>query len=92
MYYSEDVSPGGIFSQYNKDPNSERAINRYDFESGETENHRCNGGRVHKYPETVSKPSSIKREYALPFKESILRNRREEWPVYDKLNKDQQVA
>ncbi|MGO4904400.1 amidohydrolase family protein [Flavobacterium sp. W20_MBD1_R3] len=94
MYYSEDVSPGGYF-QYNKDPNSEiYAINRYDFETGETE--KITGG-----PGGAARPQISRDGKLLAFVKRVrtatvlyVHNLEtgEEGPVYDKLNKDQQAA
>ena len=94
MYYSEDVSPGGFF-QYNKDPNKEvYVINRYDFETGKTD--RIAGG-----PGGAARPQISRDGKLMAFVKRVrtstvlyVQNLEtgEEWPVYDKLNKDQQVA
>jgi imidazolonepropionase-like amidohydrolase/Tol biopolymer transport system component len=94
MYYSEDVAPGGYF-KYNKDPNSEiYAINRYDFETGETE--KIIGG-----PGGAARPQISRDGKLLAYVKRVrtatvlyVHNLEtgEEGPVYDKLNKDQQAA
>lgn len=94
VYYSEDVYPGGYF-QYNKDPNSQiYVIKRYDLESGETET--VTGG-----PGGAARPQVSRDGSKLAFvrrvrTKSVLfihdLETGEEWPVYDKLNKDQQEA
>ncbi len=94
LYYSEDMYPGGYF-QYNKDPNSEiYVIFRYDFEDGSTK--RVTGG-----PGGAARPQISPDGETLAFVKRVrtktvlyLRNLEtgEEWPVYDKLSKDQQEA
>ena len=94
LYYSEDVYPGGYF-KYNKDPNSQiYVINRYDMTTGETE--RVTGG-----PGGAARPQISRDGKKLAFIRRVhtktvlyLRDLEtgEEWPVYDKLNKDQQEA
>lgn len=94
LYYSEDMYPGGAF-QYNKDPNSQiYVIKRYDFENGEIQT--ITGG-----PGGAARPQVSPDGKKLAF---IRRVRTvtalyihdletgEEWPVYDKLSKDQQEA
>lgn len=94
MYYSEDVYPGGYF-QYNKDPNNQIfVINRYDFETGKIE--RITGG-----PGGAARPQISRDGKLLAFVKRI-RDKTvlylhdletgEEWPLYDKLDKDQQTA
>ena len=94
LYYSEDVYPGGSF-QYNKDPNSQiYVIKRYDFEKGKTET--ITGGPGGAARPTVSndgkKLAFVKRVRT----KSVLfihdLETGEEFPIYDKLNKDQQEA
>lgn len=94
LYYSEDMYPGGYF-QYNKDPNKQiYAIFRYAFEDGKIE--FVTGG-----PGGAARPQVSDNGKYLAFvkrvrEKSVLYIRNletaEEWPVYDKLNKDQQEA
>jgi len=94
LYYSEDMYPGGYF-QYNKDPNSQiYVINRYEMKTGKTE--RITGG-----PGGAARPQISKDGKKLAFVKRIRTKTvlyihdletGEEWPVYDKLNKDQQEA
>ncbi|MCH2044379.1 MAG: amidohydrolase family protein [Saprospiraceae bacterium] len=94
MYYSEDMYEGGYF-QYNKDPNSQiYVIYQYDFETGETK--KITGG-----PGGAARPQISPDGKTLAFIRRVhtktvlfLRNLEtgEEWPIYDKLNKDQQEA
>ncbi|MCW3084324.1 MAG: amidohydrolase [Bacteroidetes bacterium] len=94
VYYSEDMYPGGYF-QYNKDPNSQiYVIKRFDRTTGETD--VITGG-----PGGAFRPQISKDGKTLAFVKRVrtatvlyLRNMEtgEEWPVYDKLSKDQQEA
>ena len=94
VYYSEDMYPGGYF-QYNKDPNNQiYVIKRYNLEKGETET--VTGG-----PGGAIRPQISKDGKTLAFVKRMrektvlyLRNMEtgEEWPVFDKLSKDQQEA
>ncbi|MBZ9728312.1 amidohydrolase family protein [Salegentibacter sp. JZCK2] len=94
LYYSEDMYPGGMF-QYNKDPNKQiYVIKRYDFETGE--NTTITGG-----PGGAARPQVSPDGKRLAFikrvrTKSVLYihdlETGEEWPVYDKLSKDQQEA
>ena len=94
LYYSEDVYPGGFF-QYNKDPNKQiYVINRYNMETGKTE--RVTGG-----PGGATSPQISRDGKKLAFIKRVRTKTvlfihdletGEEWPVYDKLNKDQQEA
>ena len=94
LYYSEDMYPGGMF-QYNKDPNKQiYVIKRYDFETGE--NTTITGG-----PGGAARPQVSPDGKKLAFikrvrTKSVLfihdLETGEEWPVYDKLSKDQQEA
>ncbi len=94
VYYSEDVYPGGFF-QYNKDPNNQIfVIKRYDREKGEIET--VTGG-----PGGAVRPQVAHNGKLLAFVKRVrtssvlfLRDLEtgEEWPVYDKLSKDQQEA
>lgn len=94
IYYSEDTYPGGFF-QYNKDPNNQIfVIKRFDREKGTSET--VTGG-----PGGAVRPQISHDGKTLAFIKRIrtktvlyLRNLEtgEEWPVYDKLSKDQQEA
>ncbi|MEM0518701.1 amidohydrolase family protein [Aequorivita flava] len=94
LYYSEDMYPGGYF-QYNKDPNSQiYVIKRYEFETGETKT--ITGGPGGAVRPTIShdgkKLAFIKRvrTKSVLFLHDLETG--EEYPIYDKLNKDQQEA
>ncbi|MBC7864996.1 MAG: PD40 domain-containing protein, partial [Bacteroidia bacterium] len=94
VYYSEDMYPGGYF-QYNKDPNSQiYVVKRYDFEKGEIED--ITGGNGSAFRPQISKDGKtlafVKRVQAKTV--LYLRNMEtgEEWPVFDKLSKDQTEA
>ncbi|HWY37133.1 MAG TPA: amidohydrolase, partial [Bacteroidia bacterium] len=94
VYYSEDMYPGGYF-QYNKDPNNQiYVIKRFSLEKGETE--FVTGGvggaqrpQISKDGKTLAFVKRVREKTVL-----YLRNLEtgEEWPVYDKLTKDQQEA
>lgn len=94
MYYSEDMSPGGFF-QYNKDPNSQiYVIYRYEFETGKTET--VTGG-----PGGAFRPQLSRDGKKLAFVKRVRTatvlylhdiETGEEWPICDKLDKDQQTA
>ena len=94
VYYSEDVYPGGYF-QYNKDPNNQIfVIKRYDRDKGEIET--VTGG-----PGGAVRPQLSHNGRLMAFVKRVrtktvlyLRNLEngEEWPIYDKLTKDQQEA
>ncbi|WP_271424657.1 amidohydrolase family protein [Aequorivita sinensis] len=94
LYYSEDMYPGGYF-QYNKDPNSQiYVIKRYEFETGETET--ITGGPGGAARPTVS-PDGKKLAFVKRVRtKSVLfihnLETGKEFPIYDKLNKDQQEA
>ncbi|WP_297814498.1 amidohydrolase family protein [Segetibacter sp.] len=94
IYYSEDVYPGGSF-QYNKDPNKQIfVINRFDRQKGRIENVTGgNGGAVRPQLSRDGKLLAFVRRVRT---KSVLYIRDletgEEWPVYDKLSKDQQEA
>lgn len=94
VYYSEDMYPGGYF-QYNKDPNSQiYVIRRYDREKGEIEN--VTGGTGSAFRPQVSKDGKTLAFVRRVRTKTVLYLRNletgEEWPVYDKLSKDQQEA
>lgn len=94
IYYSEDAYPGGFF-QYNKDPNNQIfVIKRFDREKGTIED--IAGG-----PGGAVRPQISHDGKTLAFVRRVrtktvlyLHNvdTGEEWPVYDKLSKDQQEA
>lgn len=94
LYYSEDMYPGGYF-QYNKDPNKQiYVIKRYDFKTGEIAT--ITGG-----PGGAARPQISPDGQKLAFvkrvrTQSILfihdLKTGQEFPVCDKLNKDQQEA
>jgi imidazolonepropionase-like amidohydrolase/Tol biopolymer transport system component len=94
LYYSEDIYPGGRF-QYNKDPNKQiYAIFRYEFKTGKTK--KITGG-----PGGAARPQISRDGSKLAFVKRVrtksvlyIHNLKtgEEWPVYDKLNKDQMEA
>ncbi|MCH4821826.1 amidohydrolase family protein [Gramella lutea] len=94
LFYSEDMYPGGNF-QYNKDPNKQiYVIKRYNFETGETIT--VTGG-----PGGAARPEISPDGTKLAFVKRIRTKSvlfihdletGEEWPVFDKLSKDQQEA
>src|SRR5690606_26313860 len=94
LYYSEDMYPGGYF-QYNKDPNDQiYVIKRYEFATGKTET--ITGG-----PGGAARPTISRDGKKLAFVKRVRTKSvlfiqdletGEEWPIYDKLNKDQQEA
>lgn len=94
LYFSEDVAPGGAF-EYNRDPNNQiYVIKRYDFETGETD--VLTGG-----PGGAARPQVSPDGKKLAFIKRVRTKTAlyihdletgEEWPVYDRLNKDQQTA
>ncbi len=94
VYFSEDMYPGGFF-QYNKDPNNQiYIIRRFDREKGILEN--ITGGPGGAFRPQISRDGKL-----LAFVKRVrtktvlyLRNLEtgEEWPVFDKLSKDQQEA
>lgn len=94
VYYSEDLYPGGHF-QYNKDPNSQiYAIQRYDMQTGETEIVTGGpGGAVRPQLSRDGKQMAFVRrvrEKTVLFLRDLETG--QEWPVFDKLSKDQQEA
>ena len=94
VYYSEDMYPGGFF-QYNKDPNNQIfVIKRFDRDKGSIET--VTGG-----PGGAVRPQVSHSGKLLAFVKRVrtktvlfLRDLEtgEEWPIYDKLSKDQQEA
>jgi Tol biopolymer transport system component/imidazolonepropionase-like amidohydrolase len=94
IYYSEDVYPGGSF-QYNKDPNKQIfVINRFDREKGSIET--VTGGNGGAIRPQVSRDGKLLAFVKRVRTKSVLYIRDiqtgEEWPVFDKLSKDQQEA
>ncbi len=94
VYYSEDMYPGGHF-EYNKDPNNQiYVIKRYEFATGETETVTGGSGgamrpQISKDGKTLAFVRRVREKSVL-----YLRNLEtgEEYPVYDKLSKDQSEA
>ncbi|MDA3614520.1 amidohydrolase family protein [Polluticaenibacter yanchengensis] len=91
LYYSEDMYPGGFF-QYNKDPNNEIfVINRYDRTTGKTD--RITGGGGGAFRPKISHNGKLLAFIKRVRTKTVLYLRSletgEEWPVYDKLSKDQ---
>lgn len=92
LYYSEDLTPGGVFD-YNKDPNGQiYAIQRLDLDKGELETHIGGpGGAVRPTPSPDGRRMAYVRRVRL---KSVLFVRDlasgEEWPVYDGLDRDMQ--
>lgn len=94
VYYSEDMYPGGYF-QYNKDPNSQiYVIKSYDTEKGEIET--VTGGNGGAFRPQISRNGKLLafgrrvREQTVLYIRDLATGA--EWPVYDKLSKDQQEA
>ncbi len=94
IYYSEDMYPGGFF-QYNKDPNNQIfVIKRFDREKGTSETVTGGAGgavrpQISHDGKTMAFVKRVRTKTVL-----YLRNLQtgEEWPVYDKLSKDQQES
>jgi imidazolonepropionase-like amidohydrolase/Tol biopolymer transport system component len=92
LYFSEDVTPGGVFD-YNKDPNGEiYAIRRLDLDEGRLENFvRGPGGAVRPTPSPDGKLLAYVHRVRL---ESVLMVRDlesgAEWAVHDGLDRDMQ--
>jgi len=94
IYYSEDMYPGGFF-QYNKNPNAQiYVIKRFDRTNGETD--MITGGPGGAFRPQISKDGKTLAFVRRVHEASVLYLRNmetgEEWPVYDKLSKDQQEA
>ena len=94
VYYSEDMYPGGSF-QYNKDPNNQIfVIKRFDREKGISET--ITGGSGGAVRPQISRDGKLLAFVKRVRTKSVLYIRNletaEEWPVYDKLSKDQQEA
>ena len=94
LYFSEDFYPGGYF-QYNKDPNSQvYVIRRYDREKGELENITGGPGsafrpQISPDGKTLAFVRRIRTETVLYLRDLATGR---EWPVFDKLTKDQSEA
>jgi Tol biopolymer transport system component/imidazolonepropionase-like amidohydrolase len=92
LYLSEDMSPGGFF-QYNKNPNGQiYVIRRLDLETGKLINYVTgSGGAIRPQTSRDGKYLSFIRRIRT---KSVLYlhdlKTGEQWPIYDKLNKDQQ--
>lgn len=94
VYFSEDMYPGGFF-QYNKDPNNQIfVIRRYDREKGQIEN--VTGGPGGAVRPQISRSGKFLAFIKRVRTQSVLfiRDLQSglEWPVYDRLSKDQQEA
>lgn len=94
VYYSEDMYPGGSF-QYNKDPNVQIfEIKRFDREKGIIEN--VTGGPGGAVRPQISHSGKLMAFVKRVRTKTVLYLRDlatgEEWPIYDKLDKDQQEA
>jgi imidazolonepropionase-like amidohydrolase/Tol biopolymer transport system component len=94
LYYSEDMYPGGFF-QYNKDPNKGiYVIKRYSFDDGESETYISGSGSAFR-PQIspdgrhLAFVSRVRTKTILFIKDT---ETGEEWPIFDKLIKDQQEA
>ncbi|MFD1186186.1 amidohydrolase family protein [Pontibacter rugosus] len=94
VYYSEDMSGGSNF-EYNKDPNGQiYVIRRVDRNTGKIDNVITgNGGSVRPVISRDGKQIAFVRRVrtkSVLFVHDLKTG--EEWPVYDKLNHDQQEA
>ncbi len=92
LYFSEDMSPGGMF-RYNKDPNGQiYVIRRLDLETGKLINYITGpGGAVRPQISRDGRYLSFVRRIrtkSVLFVHDLKTG--EQWPVFDKLNKDQQ--
>jgi Tol biopolymer transport system component/imidazolonepropionase-like amidohydrolase len=92
VYFSEDMSSGRIF-EYNKDPNGQiYMIRRYDRETGKTSS--VTGGAGGACRPQVSPDGKLLAFVKRVRYQSVLYLHDlatgEEWPVYDKLSRDQQ--
>ncbi|HVR43834.1 MAG TPA: amidohydrolase family protein [Thermoanaerobaculia bacterium] len=92
LYYSQDVTPGGVF-QYNKDPNDEiYVIQRFDRETGKTERFITGpGGSIRPTPSPDGKKLAFVRRVRL---DTVLHladlETGAETPVYAGLDRDMQ--
>ncbi|GAB2779711.1 amidohydrolase family protein [Rhabdobacter roseus] len=94
VYYSEDMYPGGYF-QYNKDPNNQIfVIKRLDRQKGTTET--VTGGMGGAFRPQLSRDGKMLAFVRRVRTQTVLYLHNletgEEWPLYDKLSKDQQEA
>ncbi len=94
VYYSEDMYPGGFF-QYNKNPNTQIfEIKRFDREKGIIET--VTGGPGGAFRPQISHSGKLLAFVKRVRTKTVLYLRDietgEEWPIYDKLSKDQQEA
>ncbi len=94
IYFGEDMYPGGYF-QYNKDPNQQIfAIRRFDLDKGTIET--VTGGPGGAVCPQISHDGKFLSFIKRVRTKSVLHIRNlesgEEWPIYDKLSKDQQEA
>ncbi|MCB0312872.1 MAG: PD40 domain-containing protein, partial [Calditrichaeota bacterium] len=94
LYYSEDMSGGSTF-QYNKDPNGQiYAIRRLDRETGDLRSYISGpGGAVRPQLSPDGKYLSFVRrirDKSVLFVHDL--HSGEQWPVFDRLNRDQQEA
>jgi imidazolonepropionase-like amidohydrolase/Tol biopolymer transport system component len=94
VYYSEDIYPGGYF-QYNKDPNSQiYVIRRFDRVEGKIED--VTGGAGGAVRPQISRDGKLLAFVKRVREKTVLYLRDiesgEEWPVFDRLSKDQQEA
>ncbi len=92
LYYSRDITPGGVF-QYNKDSNDEiYGILRLDRETNQTENFVTEpGGALRPTPSPDGKHLAFVRR--VRFRSHLFLMDLEsgaEWPVYDDLERDMQ--
>ncbi len=92
LFFSEDMSPGGMF-RYNKDPNGQiYVIRRLDLETGKLINYITGpGGAVRPQISRDGRYLSFVRRIrtkSVLFVHDLKTG--EQWPVFDKLNKDQQ--
>jgi imidazolonepropionase-like amidohydrolase/Tol biopolymer transport system component len=94
VYYSEDMYPGGYF-QYNKDPNNQIfVVKRFDREKGTIETVTGGAGgavrpQVSHDGKTLAFVKRVRTKSVLYLRDLATG---QEWPVYDKLSKDQQEA
>jgi len=94
VYYSEDMYPGGYF-QYNKNPNDQiYVIQRYNLEDGKIET--VTGGPGGAIRPVISHSGEVMAFVKRVREKSVLYLHHlktgKEWPIYDKLSKDQQEA
>lgn len=92
VYFSEDMSPGGFF-RYNKDPNGQiYVIRRLDRETGKIKNIITGwGGAVRPQVSPDGKRLAFVRRVrtkTVLYIHDLATG--EQWPIYDKLSKDQQ--